>query len=175
MIRDKNLSVEIQLAALKTENADLGTKRLDLIKKSFENKKVALSRVSIVNQGSILTTDKPYFGYKVYSSSKHTLEKLLNVTNALNLKVQDGKFQKGDNEFVDATPRTKGEYSLNNNERVQFVQIRATEAPRNKYFEECRGAVISDYQNFLEKDWLEKLKQKHKVVIDQQEVNKLIK
>lgn len=174
ILRDKNLSVEIQLASLKTES-NLGAKRIALIKKAFEDRKIAANRFNIVDNGNILTTEKAYFGYKVYSASKQTIEKLLNVTNALNLKVQDGKFQKGDNEFVDATTRTKGEYTLTNNDRIQFIQIRNTEAPRNKYFEECKGAVISDYQNYLEKEWLAKLKQKFTVTIDQQELNKLVK
>jgi len=106
---------------------------------------------------------------------KNTIEKLLNVTNALNVKVADGKFQKGDNEFIDATPRTKGEYSLDKNERIQYVIIRDTEAPRNKYFEECKGSVISDYQNYLEKEWIGKLKQKYPVDINQDEVKKIVK
>lgn len=175
MIRDKHLTAEIQLASLKSEDKSHGAKRVAEIKKIFDNKKIASNRYNIVDNGSILTVEKAYFGIKLYSSSKNTIEKLLNVTNALNVKVADGKFQKGDNEFVDATPRTKGEYTLNKNDRIQYVIIRDTEAPRNKYFEECKGSVISDYQNHLEKEWLAKLKQKYTVSLNQEEINKLVK
>ncbi|HTF82818.1 MAG TPA: peptidylprolyl isomerase, partial [Cytophagales bacterium] len=165
MIRDKHLTAEIQLASLKSEDKALGAKRVAEIKKMFDSKKVASNRYNIVDNGNILASEKAYFGIKLYSSSKNTIEKLLNVTNALNVKVADGKFQKGDNEFIDATPRAKGEYTLNKSDRIQYIIIRDVEAPRNKYFEECKGSVISDYQNYLEKEWIAKLKQKYTVDI----------
>jgi peptidyl-prolyl cis-trans isomerase SurA len=52
--------------------------------------------------------------------------------------------------------------------------VNATEAPREKTFEEARGAVISDYQNFLEKEWIDAMKANTKISIDDALVKKLI-
>ena len=49
------------------------------------------------------------------------------------------------------------------------------EAPRAKELEECRGIVISDYQNYLEKKWLESLKTKYPVSVNEAELNKMVK
>jgi len=70
MIRDKHLTAEIQLASLKAEDKQSGAKRLAEIKKVFDAKKIATNRYNIIDNGNILTTDKAYFGVKLYSSSK---------------------------------------------------------------------------------------------------------
>ena len=44
-----------------------------------------------------------------------------------------------------------------------------------KTFKECRGAVIADYQNKLEADWLEQLRQKHSVKINESVFNSIIR
>ena len=52
--------------------------------------------------------------------------------------------------------------------------VDAIEAPRQKTFDEARGAVISDYQNYLEKQWIDGMKVLHPVKIDETLVKKLI-
>jgi peptidyl-prolyl cis-trans isomerase SurA len=52
--------------------------------------------------------------------------------------------------------------------------IDAIEAPREKTFEEARGASISDYQNFLEKEWIDSMKSKCSIKTDEMLVKKLI-
>ena len=46
---------------------------------------------------------------------------------------------------------------------------------KTKDFEECRGYVIADYQEKLEKEWIDNLKVKYPVKINQDILNKLIK
>ena len=48
--------------------------------------------------------------------------------------------------------------------------------PQNvlKTFEEAKGLAISDYQTYLEKEWIKSLKQKYPVTINQPEVDKLV-
>jgi peptidyl-prolyl cis-trans isomerase SurA len=38
----------------------------------------------------------------------------------------------------------------------------------NKEFSEAKGSVTSDYQTFLEQQWIEELMKKHKIEINQQ-------
>lgn len=46
---------------------------------------------------------------------------------------------------------------------------------KTKDFDECRGYVIADYQEKLEKEWIDNLKVKYPVKINQDILNKLIK
>jgi len=46
---------------------------------------------------------------------------------------------------------------------------------KTRDFEECRGYVIADYQEKLEKEWIDNLKVKYPVKINQDILNKLIK
>jgi peptidyl-prolyl cis-trans isomerase SurA len=39
--------------------------------------------------------------------------------------------------------------------------------PQNKRLEEVRGVVISDYQKYLESNWIEQLKKDYPVVINE--------
>jgi peptidyl-prolyl cis-trans isomerase SurA len=67
-----------------------------------------------------------------------------------------------------------GTYTIEYNNRLNYIVVDAIELPREKTFEEARGAVISDYQNFLEKEWIESMKAKNPVQVDETLVKKLI-
>ena len=114
---------------------------------------------------------------KIYlrSTSKKAIEARYTSKNPLALQITDGLYQKGDNEWVDKSESKPGAYSFENKERFYLVIIDKIEAPRPKELEECRGLVISDYQNFLEKKWLEELKAKYPVSINEAELNKMVK
>jgi len=38
--------------------------------------------------------------------------------------------------------------------------------PEPKTLDEARGLITSDYQNYLEQEWIKELKQKHVVVVN---------
>ncbi|PIA82237.1 peptidylprolyl isomerase [Gaetbulibacter sp. 4G1] len=42
-----------------------------------------------------------------------------------------------------------------------------------KTFEEAKGLIISDYQAYKEKNWVEQLKEKYKIVVNQEALNKV--
>jgi peptidyl-prolyl cis-trans isomerase SurA len=52
----------------------------------------------------------------------------------------------------------------------KMIVVKVTEVlePREKEFSEAKGAATSDYQNFLEKQWLSELEKKHKVSINKE-------
>jgi peptidyl-prolyl cis-trans isomerase SurA len=109
------------------------------------------------------------------SKSAKVLEREFNKKTPLTLQVTEGKFQKGDNEILDQVTWKTGSYTLNKDNRMYLVVVKDVEAPRAKKLEETRGQVISDYQEYLEKQWLKELQSKYAVEIDQEEVNKLTK
>ena len=56
-----------------------------------------------------------------------------------------------------------------------FTKIKKRIAPATKNLKEARGYIIADYQDELEKQWIESLKSKFKVSINQDVFNSLIK
>ena len=47
-----------------------------------------------------------------------------------------------------------------------FVILKKMRSPEPKQLNESRGQITSDYQNYLEKEWLKELKQKYPVEVD---------
>lgn len=87
------------------------------------------------------------------------------------VKFDRRKFSKGNNENVDAVKWKDGYSEIINSEdgTPQFmIRINEKLKPMLKELDECRGMVISDYQNLLEKQWIDKLKTKYKVVINEE-------
>jgi peptidyl-prolyl cis-trans isomerase SurA len=59
-----------------------------------------------------------------------------------------------------------GIYSLaNENDRVKFARINNILAPSAKPLESNVGQATSDYQNYLEAEWLKELRKKYPVQI----------
>ena len=56
-----------------------------------------------------------------------------------------------------------------------LLNIRNIEAPQVLSFEDAKGAVISNYQNVLESEWLETLRNKYPIVINRKILNDLKK
>ncbi len=57
-------------------------------------------------------------------------------------------------------------------ERPYFVKGEII-PPKNKKFKEVRGAVLADYQNYLEQQWLRHLKEKYTINVNEQVLNSL--
>jgi peptidyl-prolyl cis-trans isomerase SurA len=97
-----------------------------------------------------------------------------NSTDALAVKIENKKFEKGSNALLDKIEWKPGVYSLENeNERVKFVQIRELLPPTSKPMDENLGQATSDYQNYLEKLWIESLKKKYPLIIYDKNVKRL--
>jgi peptidyl-prolyl cis-trans isomerase SurA len=119
--------------------------------------------------------DSRRVSFRVFSNSPKIMERLANANEPLSLQVTDGLFQKEENKVIDQLKEWKpGNYTIENNGRINYVVVDAIEAPRQKTFDEARGAVISDYQNYLEKQWIDGMKVLHPVKIDETLVKKLI-
>lgn len=93
--------------------------------------------------------------------------KTINKDSELNVKHRQGKFDVEKTRFIEGKDLNKGVNEVYENDGKYFV-IRVNEIlePSIKEFSEAKGSVTSDYQNYLEKTWLEELEQKHKIVIN---------
>ena len=97
--------------------------------------------------------------------------KEINGDSKLNIRHRNGKFDVNRTNYLTNSNLTIG---LNEPYEVdgKFYVIVVSEMldPSQKEFSEAKGAITSDYQNHLEKNWLEKLAKKHKVVINTEEL-----
>ncbi len=101
--------------------------------------------------------------------SSRTVINKINKDSELNLRVKTGKFE------VESTPSLKGhDLKKGVNPAYQFegkyyiVKVDEILEPTQKTMTEAKGAATSDYQNYLEKEWLAEIAKKHPIVIHEQ-------
>ncbi|GAA4500015.1 hypothetical protein GCM10023172_19600 [Hymenobacter ginsengisoli] len=110
-----------------------------------------------------------------FSNSPATLEANLNQQNPLAMQIQQRTFQKGDNKVMDDyLTRPAGTYTVQRDGRYYAIIVKQTLAPGPKALSDARGQATSDYQNYLEKQWIEQLRQQYPVKINEDEVSKLV-
>lgn len=103
-------------------------------------------------------TDKPLTPADV--EKKFTKDTIRMVTSF------SGIFSKGDQPKIDYYFWKTGSYIPGQNE---FVVVSGSKrSPEPKKLDECRGLVIADYQNYLEKIWIEQLRVKYPVNINKE-------
>ena len=91
------------------------------------------------------------------------------------IKVEKGIYEKGQKELVDRTNWTVGlGPNINNGDStVTIVRVVRVVAPTPKSLNEAKGFIVSDYQEYLEKQWIKDLRAKYPVVIDQKVLSTL--
>ena len=94
---------------------------------------------------------------------------IVNKKNPLNLRIVDGKFEKQMNDIFSKIEWKEGISStVKSDNNIVFVKISKILKPEPKLLNEIRGIMTSDYQNFLEKEWIENLSNKYKIVVNQE-------
>ena len=92
--------------------------------------------------------------------------------------VRKGYYQHGDNQYVDQTEWKVGvrnEIASSVDQSTVIVCIREVRKPEQKTLKEARGLVTSDYQVELEQKWVQSLKDKYPVTIDEKVLDKVRK
>ena len=90
--------------------------------------------------------------------------------------VRQGHYQKGDNNFVDQTEWKAGvrnEIPSTVDQSTTIVCIREVRQPEPKTLKEARGLVTSDYQVELEQKWVQSLKERYPVKINEKVLDKV--
>jgi peptidyl-prolyl cis-trans isomerase SurA len=81
------------------------------------------------------------------------------------VKVERDKYLKGENKILDKLSWEKGVKDIIPDDEYTLVVINDVLQPGPKTLDEARGLVTADYQNYLEKHWIDELKKKYDVVI----------
>lgn len=99
-------------------------------------------------------------------TSKHVLE-VINKESELNLRVRTNKFDIESTTYLKDRNLAKGVNKPFEFEGKTYV-VKVTDKlePKQKEFSEAKGPATSDYQNFLEKEWLNELSLKHAIKIN---------
>jgi peptidyl-prolyl cis-trans isomerase SurA len=98
-------------------------------------------------------------------NSKHVLDKI-NKDSELNLRVRTNKFDNETTAFIkDRSLKVGLNPSFELEGKIYVIKVTELLSPRNKEFNEAKGAVTSDYQNYLEKAWLNELTKKYPITI----------
>lgn len=87
-------------------------------------------------------------------------------------------FSKGDSPAVDklafnADKSQNTKYNIDSEKKLIFY-LNKILPPQPKQLNEAKGIITADYQSYLEKEWIQELRNKYKVVINY-DVLKLVK
>jgi peptidyl-prolyl cis-trans isomerase SurA len=94
-----------------------------------------------------------------------TLVKAFNNDSVKNVRIERGIYKKGDSGYVDYLVFKTGEEKHMKDFASTAVYGKKCKKPRN--YKDVKGAVTTDYQNRLEKEWVESLRSKYKVEVDE--------
>jgi peptidyl-prolyl cis-trans isomerase SurA len=83
------------------------------------------------------------------------------------VKTETGYFTKDDKPVLKEVPWAKGVYSAENNGIYYLAWLKDILPAGLMSFEEARPSIISDYQGFLEQNWVSQLKKKYRVKVNE--------
>jgi peptidyl-prolyl cis-trans isomerase SurA len=140
------------------------------------NERAMISQYSLVESAKDKTEEVREFSRS--NSPEKVLEKF-NADGEVILTMQEKTFERGRNEVLDKMNWKSGELSpvesSKRDKSSNFFKIEEVLPPGQKSLQEARGYVVADYQDFLEKKWLEDLKKQYKVKVHEKVFNKLVK
>ncbi len=104
---------------------------------------------------------------KIGKAEKEIISEV-NKISQLNLQVETRTFNKGENDMIDKnwTPGISEIIVSPTSKENIVISVNKLLKPEPKSYIDSKGVVTADYQNYLEKKWLEELKLKYKVTID---------
>lgn len=89
----------------------------------------------------------------------------------------EGKYEKGQYDVVDKVEWKAGVSPVEklNDSTFRFVWVKQIVGPEPKSLKEAKGYIVSDYQEYLEKTWLEQLRKKYPIKVNETVFESLIK
>ena len=91
---------------------------------------------------------------------------IINKNSQLDLQVDSKKFLKAENDYVASNFKVGISADKVENNKVVFVNVKQLLPVEPKTLVEAKGLVTADYQSYLEKEWIDVLKQKYPVTIN---------
>ena len=178
----KNRDYVIELAGYHdaSEADSLSEARVNYLVKYLVKKGISPTRIIEKVEGTlkpVSKTDKAKnarVAIKFYSQSMEDVVKRFNAIKPQSLVAEEGLFIKGQNTILDGVSWEVGKQTKELDGRHIYIEISALEPERLKRFDESRSSIIRELQAQLEKDWLTNLKQRFPVVLQTEELNRIM-
>ena len=135
------------------------------------------AEVAIYNVNDKKAADEAYKMVEKKKTAEEIKEKFNKVGNKEHVSVIEGKYEKGQYDVVDKIDWKPGVTSVTklNDSSYQFIQVKQIVGPEPKSLKEAKGYIVSDYQEYLEKTWLESLRAKYPISLDESVFKSLVK
>lgn len=156
----KNDSIGLQEYYQKTKQNYSWKQRVDAIIINTSDKKYAQQSLELLEKGK---TEKE-------------IKEALNTEGKVNVIISSGKYESGSRELpqgFEAIASTIKLYDLTDSFSV--IKINKVMSESIKEFDSVKGKVISNYQNEVEKKWMEELRNKYQVVMNKKALKKVKK
>ncbi|MFT7031845.1 MAG: peptidyl-prolyl cis-trans isomerase SurA [Cyclobacteriaceae bacterium] len=140
----------------------------DRNKEEFIKQENAEVRIFVSSEENVIEQSRKYL-----EASTKEIDDVFNKQEALTLQVIEKNVEKGQDEMISAYWK-EGVYKHVENEKYYLINIKKIIPEGIKKYEKTKGAVISGYQDELEKNWIEELKSQHPVKVNKSVLKKLI-
>ena len=155
------------------EKPPLARARADSAARALTRRGIAARRI----KQSYLTKPSADGGVQValVTAAPAAIEAALNEQNPLSVQISQRVFAKGDNKVMDdLLGKAPGTYEVQKDGRFYAVTIDKVLSAGPKTLAESRGQATSDYQTYLEKEWITQMRAARPLKMNEAEVNKLI-
>ncbi len=124
------------------------------------------------------STDKSFVEkaqkYAGKNKSVDYIKEKINKSGKINIMVKSGVFEKDYDVLPDFNINKEGATSIVQKGNYYFVaNVKSIKPSEPKPLEECKGAVVSDYQQYLEDNWVNELKKDFTVKVNQEVFNQV--
>ncbi len=87
--------------------------------------------------------------------------------------VERGLWKQGENSYIDLNAFKQSNVQIEANEELPIAIVVGKKLKKPETYTDVRGTITADYQNYLEKQWIENLRNKYAVKINQEVLNSL--
>ncbi|ALW84747.1 peptidylprolyl isomerase [Hymenobacter sedentarius] len=178
MATDTTLQVMASGQVKTSAQVNLAGQRTSRIQAFLKGKGVPAARIGLnttIGGKQARTASADVVSLRAYTHDPAIIEQRFNAKNPLSVQITQRVFQKGDNKVVDElASKGPGVYNVQKDGRYYAVIIDKILPAGPKTLGEARGQATSDYQTYLEKEWINEMRTARPVKVNEGEVNKLI-
>ncbi|OHX65929.1 peptidylprolyl isomerase [Flammeovirga pacifica] len=166
--QNNQLFVVFDIQMPKNSGTVLKKNRIKKITAFLQKSKIDTQKIQFVE-----SEGKQNVGVSFYSTQLSNYIPTKNQISNLSVSFEKGVFTKDKLPYGNQIEFKKGRYLFKDNDRYIIAVVKDFLPKGPKPFETSKGAVIADYQQYIEKTWLDELHKKHNVQVDSAILNSL--